>query len=52
MEKMGVISPIEEATDWCAGMVPFRKKNGQVCMCVDLTPLNESLKRYWRYSIF
>ena len=26
MEKMGVISPIQELTDWCAGMVPVRKK--------------------------
>ena len=25
MENMGVISPIQEPTDWCAGMVPVRK---------------------------
>ena len=30
MESMGVISPIQEPTDWCASMVPVRKKNGQV----------------------
>ena len=43
-EKMGVISPIQEPTDWCAGMVPVQKKNGQVRICVDLTRLNESVK--------
>ena len=45
MGKMGVISLIQELTDWCAGMVPAWKKNGQVRTCVDLTPLNESVKR-------
>ena len=45
MEKMGVISSIHEPTDWCAGMVPVqKKKNGEVCICVDLTRLNESVK--------
>ena len=42
---MGVISPIQEPTDWCAGKVPVRKKNGLVRICVDLTQLNESIKR-------
>ena len=36
-EKMGVISPIQEPTDWCAGRVPVRNKNGEVHICVDLT---------------
>ena len=45
MEKMGVISPIHEPTEWCAGMVPVRKKNGQVRICVDLTRLNQSVRR-------
>ena len=31
--------------DWCTGMVPVWKKNGQVRICVDLTRLNESVKR-------
>ena len=44
MEKMGVISPIQEPTDWCAGMVPVWKKNGQVRICVHLTQLNGSVK--------
>ena len=42
---MGVFSPIQEPMDWCAGMVPLRKKNGQVRICVGLTQLNECKKR-------
>ena len=42
---MGVISQVQELTDWCTGMVPVQKKNGQVSICVDLTGLNESVKR-------
>ena len=45
MESMGVISPIQKLMDWCTGMVPIRKKNGQVQICVDLTRLNQSVKR-------
>ena len=37
MEDMGIIFPIQELTDWCAGMVPVRKKNGQIRLSVDLT---------------
>ena len=36
MERMGVISPFQEPTNWCTGMVPVLKKNGQVHICVDL----------------
>ena len=28
MESIGVISPVSEPTDWCAGMVVVPKKNG------------------------
>ena len=45
MEKLGVITWIEEPTDWCAGMVVVPKQNGKVRICVDLTKLNESVKR-------
>ena len=44
MEEMGVISSIQESMDWCGSMVPVRKKNGEVCIRVDLTQLNESVK--------
>ena len=45
MVKLGVISPVTEPTEWCAGMVPVVKRNGSVRVCVDLTHLNQSVKR-------
>ena len=45
MEKLGVISPVEAPTDWCAGMVVVPKSEGRVRICVDLTKLNESVYR-------
>ena len=41
----GVISPVEEPTDWCAGLVVVPKPNGKVRICVDLTKLNEAVQR-------
>ncbi|KAF7646500.1 hypothetical protein LDENG_00187310 [Lucifuga dentata] len=45
MEIIGVISRVEEPTDWCSGMVPVPTKNGSVHICVDLTHLNEAVCR-------
>ena len=45
MEEMGVISKVSEPTDWCAGTVVVPKPNGKVRICVDLTKLNESVRR-------
>ena len=45
MIKLGVICEITEPTEWCAGMVPVIKKNGQIRLCVDLKPLNKSVQR-------
>lgn len=45
MEELGVISRIEEPTDWCSGMVVVPKKTEDVRICVDLTHLNESVCR-------
>jgi len=45
METLEVISKVDVPTDWCAGMVVVPKKNGSVCICVDLKPLNESVFR-------
>ena len=44
-EKLGVISRIESPTDWCAGMVMVPKPNKHVRICVDLTKLNENVRR-------
>ena len=45
MEKLGVISRVEEPTQWCAAMVVVPKPSGSVRICVDLKPLNESVMR-------
>ena len=45
MESMGVISKVDEPTPWCAGMVVVPKKSGNIRICVDLKPLNESILR-------
>ena len=45
MEKNGVIFRVDEPTDWCAGMVVVPKQNDKIRVCVDLTKLNESVKR-------
>ena len=44
MEEMGVISGVTQPTPWCAGMVVL-KSSGEVRICVDLKPLNESVLR-------
>ena len=46
MEELGVISRVEQPTDWSAGMVPVPKPDAtEVRICMDLTKLNNSVKR-------
>lgn len=45
MMKNGVITPVEEVTEWCSPIVVVPKSNGQLRICVDLTKLNECIKR-------
>ena len=45
MEASGIISRVEQPTDWCAGMVVVPKQSGKIRVCVDLTRLNQSVKR-------
>ena len=45
MEQLGVISKVDEPTDWCAGMVVVPKQDGKVRICMDLTKLNKSVCR-------
>ncbi|CAB4025773.1 Transposon Ty3-G Gag-Pol poly, partial [Paramuricea clavata] len=45
MERNGVISRVEDPTEWCAPMVVTPKSNGKVRVCVDLTKLNQFVQR-------
>ncbi|XP_064470170.1 uncharacterized protein K02A2.6-like [Ornithodoros turicata] len=47
MRKLGVISPVDEATEWCAPMVVVPKPSGNIRICVDLSELNRHVHREW-----
>nr|XP_039271206.1 uncharacterized protein LOC120345729 [Styela clava] len=43
--KLDVIEAIDEPSEWCAPIVVVPKPSGEIRMCVDLTKLNEAVKR-------
>lgn len=45
LEQLDVIRPLTQPTDWCAPIVVVPKPNNKVRVCVDLTKLNESVRR-------
>ena len=45
MESLGIISLVQEPTEWCSGMVVVPKPDGQIRICVNLSKLNESVER-------
>ena len=45
LERQGVIWKLDQPTGWCAPMVVVQKSNGDVRVCVDLTKLNDQVKR-------
>ena len=45
MEKLGVIRPVNEPTDWCHPIVVVPKPNGTIRLCLDLTKLNTEISR-------
>ena len=45
MQTIGVISPVDDPSPWCAGVVVVPKASGSVRICVDLTRLNQSVLR-------
>ena len=45
MEQVDVIEPIEEPTEWCSPIVVVPKADGRVRICVDLTRLNQGVRR-------
>lgn len=45
MEQLDVIEPVDEATEWCSPIVVVPKVDGRVQICVDLTRLNQAVRR-------
>ena len=39
MLEAGVVCTVTEPTEWCAQMVPGKRKYGNICICVDLKQL-------------
>ena len=42
-ERQGVISKVDQPTDWYVPLVAVPKSNGDVRVCVDLTKLNNTV---------
>ena len=42
---MGVITIVDNPTEWCTGMAVVPKPNNNICICVDLTELNANVCR-------
>ena len=47
LQNFGVITPVNEPTDWNSRMVIAAKKSGSICICVDPRPPKKALKRDW-----
>ncbi|GFN86353.1 Pol polyprotein [Plakobranchus ocellatus] len=45
LQEQDIIKKVTEPTNWCAGLVVVPKANGKIRLCVDLTKLNEGVKR-------
>ena len=45
MEQLDVIEPVDEPTEWCSPIVVMPKADGRVRRCVDLTRLNQAVRR-------
>lgn len=45
LKDLGSIEPVDEPTDWCAPIVVATKKDGGIRLCVDVSKLNDAVKR-------
>ena len=45
VEQLDVIEPIDELTEWCSPVVVVPKADGKVRICVDLSRLNQAVRR-------
>lgn len=50
LEQIGVLSKVDQPTDWTSQFVATTKKSGEMRICIDPKPLNEALKRE-RYQL-
>ena len=50
LERDGIISSVDEPTDWVHNLVITEKRNGSLRLCLDPRPLNRAIKRE-RYEI-
>ena len=45
LQQLGIITHIEEPTDWVSALVVTEKKSGAIRVCLDRAHLNKALKR-------
>ena len=45
LQDFGVLSPVDQPTDWVSQLVICTKKSGDLRLCIDPRPLNRALKR-------
>lgn len=45
LEKLNIVSKIEEPTDWVSSLVIVEKKNGDLRLCLDPKDLNQYIRR-------
>ena len=45
MQRDGIIEPVNQATEWCSGLTIVPKPDGRIRMCVDLSRLNQAVRR-------
>ena len=44
MERLGVITHVDEPTDWVSSITYVQKANGELCLCLDPRDLNEAIR--------
>ena len=42
--KNGTITPLSKPTEWVSQIVAAKKKDGSICICIDLRDLNKAFK--------
>ena len=43
MECLGMITHVDEPTDWVSSITYVQKANGELCLCLDPHDLNEAI---------